>query len=72
MKSIGQQALVDAAIAERKRRAEAEAEQQQRGGGEAIEQVTDDAERGTEPQQPNAGADNELTPKSRHSRPALR
>lgn len=55
-----QQALVDAAIAERKRRAEAEAEQRERS--EASEQTPNDDARGTEPQQPNAGADNELTP----------
>lgn len=55
-----QQALVDAAIAERKRRAEVEAEQ--RGRDQASEQTPNNAERGAEPQQPTAGADNELPP----------
>jgi N12 class adenine-specific DNA methylase len=45
-----QQALVDAAIAERKRNAEAEAEQ--RGRDEATEQTKDAVQRSTEPQQP--------------------
>ena len=45
-----QQALVDAAIAERKRTAEAEAEQ--RGGNEATEQTADAVQRSAEPQQP--------------------
>lgn len=54
-----QQALVDAAIAERKRRAEAEAEQ--RGRDQASEQTPNDAERGAEPQQPTAGG-TELEP----------
>ncbi|MDE6338484.1 MAG: hypothetical protein K2K97_01690, partial [Muribaculaceae bacterium] len=47
-----QQARVDAAIAERKSRAEAE----QRGRDQASEQITNDAERGAEPQQPTVGA----------------
>ena len=45
-----QQALVDAAIAERKRNAEAEAEQ--RGRDEATEQTKDAVQRSTESQQP--------------------
>lgn len=45
-----QQAIVDAAIAERKRNAEAEAEQ--RGRNEATEQTKDAVQRSTEPQQP--------------------
>ena len=45
-----QQALVDAAIAERKRTAEAEAEQ--RGGNEETEQTEDAVQRSAEPQQP--------------------
>lgn len=45
-----QQALVDAAIAERKRTAEAEAGQ--RGGNEATEQTEDAVQRSAEPQQP--------------------
>ena len=45
-----QQALVDAAIAERKRTAEAEAEQ--RGGNEATEQTENAVQRSAEPQQP--------------------
>ena len=45
-----QQALVDAAIAERKRNAEAEAEQ--RGRDEATEQTENAVQRSTEPQQP--------------------
>ena len=45
-----QQAIVDAAIAERKRNAEAEAEQ--RGRDEATEQTKDAVQRSTEPQQP--------------------
>lgn len=53
-----QQALVDAAIAERKRRAEADAEQRERS--EASEQTPHDDERRAEPQQPTAG-DTELT-----------
>ncbi len=48
-----QQALVDAAIAERKRRAEADAEQRERS--EASEQTPHDDERRAEPQQPTAG-----------------
>ena len=55
-----QQALVDAAIAERKRRAEAEAEQ--RGRDQENEQTPNGAERGAEPQQLAAGAEDELTP----------
>ena len=54
-----QQALVDAAIAERKRRAEADAEQSERS--EASEQTPHDDERRAEPQQPVAG-DTELEP----------
>lgn len=54
-----QQALVDAAIAERKRRAEAEAEQ--RGQNQASEQTADTVQRSAEPQQPTAG-DTELEP----------
>ena len=46
-----QQALVDNAIAERKRRAAEE--QQQRDGGEAGEQTADAIQRGAEPQQLN-------------------
>lgn len=53
-----QQALVDAAIAERKRRAEADAEQRERS--EASEQTPHDDERRAEPQQPVAG-DTEFT-----------
>nr|DAM61229.1 MAG TPA: Type I restriction enzyme [Caudoviricetes sp.] len=53
-----QQALVDAAIAERKRRAEADAEQRERS--EASEQTPHDDERGAESQQPVAG-DTEFT-----------
>ena len=53
-----QQALVDAAIAERKRRAEADAEQRERS--EASEQTPNDDERRAEPQQPTAG-DTEFT-----------
>ncbi len=53
-----QQALVDAAIAERKRRAEAE----QRGRDQESEQTPNDVERRAEPQQPSAVADEELTP----------
>lgn len=45
-----QQAIVDAAISERKRNAEAEAEQ--RGRDEATEQTKDAVQRSTEPQQP--------------------
>ena len=45
-----QQALVDAAIAERKRTAETEAGQ--RGGNEATEQIEDAVQRSAEPQQP--------------------
>lgn len=45
-----QQALVDAAIAERKRTAEAKAEQ--RGGNEATEQTADAVQRSAEPQEP--------------------
>lgn len=48
-----QQALVDTAIAERKRRAEADAEQRERS--EASEQTPHDDERRAEPQQPVAG-----------------
>ena len=55
-----QQALVDAAIAERKRRAEAEAEQ--RGGDQAGEQAADAIQRSAEPQQPTAGTESDLTP----------
>lgn len=54
-----QQALVDAAIAERKRRAEADAEQRERS--EASEQTPHDDERRAEPQQPVAGTADELT-----------
>lgn len=54
-----QQALVDAAIAERKRRAEADAEQRERS--EASEQTPHDAQRSAEPQQPVVG-DTELEP----------
>ena len=54
-----QQALVDAAIAERKRRADADAEQRERS--EASEQTPHDDERRAEPQQPVAG-DTELEP----------
>ena len=53
-----QQALLDTAIAERKRRAEEE----QRGGGQGVEQTPNGTERGAESQQPAAGADDELTP----------
>ena len=55
-----QQALVDAAIAERKRRAEAEAEQ--RGRDKEIEQTHDGSERNEEHQQSSAVADSELEP----------
>lgn len=55
-----QQALVDAAITERKRRAEAEAEQ--RGRDQESEQTPNDVERRPEPQQPAAVAEEELTP----------
>lgn len=55
-----QQALVDAAIAERKRRAEADAEQRERS--EASEQTPHDAQRSAEPQQPTADGDTELEP----------
>ena len=55
-----QQALVDAAIAERKRRAEAEAEQRERS--ETSEQTPHDAGRSAEPQQPTADGDTELEP----------
>lgn len=55
-----QQALVEAAIEERKRRAESEAGQ--RRGSEAVEQTPNADERGGESQQPTVGADNELTP----------
>ena len=55
-----QQALVDAAIAERKARAEAEAEQ--RGGDQAGEQAADAIQRSAEPQQPSAGTESDLTP----------
>lgn len=55
-----QQALVDAAIAERKRRAEADAEQRERS--EASEQTPNDDERRAEPQQPVAGGNTELEP----------
>ncbi len=54
-----QQALVDAAIAERKRRAEADAEQRERS--EASEQTPHDDERRAEPQQP-ATVGTELEP----------
>lgn len=53
-----QQALVDAAIAERKRRAEADAEQRERS--KASEQTPHYDERRAEPQQPTAG-DTEFT-----------
>lgn len=53
-----QQALVDTAIAERKRRAEADAEQRERS--EASEQTPHDDERRAEPQQSTAG-DTEFT-----------
>lgn len=55
-----QQALVEAAIAERKRRAEAEAER--RGRGQESEQTQNDVERSAEPQQPVASISEELTP----------
>lgn len=55
-----QQALVEAAIAERKRRAEAEAER--RGRGQESEQTPNDVERSAEPQQPVASISEELTP----------
>ena len=55
-----QQALVEAAIAERKRRAEAEAER--RGRGQESEQTPNDVERSAEPQQPVASTREELTP----------
>ncbi len=55
-----QQALVEAAIAERKRRAEAEAER--RGRGQESEQTQNDVERSAEPQQPVASTCEELTP----------
>lgn len=55
-----QQALVEAAIAERKRRAEAEAER--RGRGQESEQTQNDVERSAEPQQPVASTREELTP----------
>ena len=61
-----QQALVDAAIAERKRNAEAEAEQ--RGGNETTEQAADAIQRSAEPQQPAVAetepAKQEETPQS--------
>ncbi len=61
-----QQALVDAAIAERKRNAEAEAGQ--RGGNEATEQTEDAVQRSAEPQQPAVAetepAKQEETPQS--------
>lgn len=53
-----QQALVEAAIAERKRRAEAE----QLGRDQESEQTPNDVERSAEPQQPVAGTREELTP----------
>lgn len=56
-----QQALVDSAIAERKRRAE-ESAAEQRERSEASEQTPHDDERRAEPQQPAAGIDEELTP----------
>lgn len=56
-----QQALVDSAIAERKRRAE-ESAAEQRERSEASEQTPHDDERGAESQQPTAGVDDELTP----------
>lgn len=55
-----QQALVEAAIAERKRRAEAEAER--RGRGQESEQTPNDVERSAEPQQPVTSISEELTP----------
>lgn len=55
-----QQALVEAAIAERKRRTEAEAEQL--GRDQESEQTPNDVERSAEPQQPVAGTREELTP----------
>ena len=55
-----QQALVDAAIAERKRRAEADAEQRERS--EASEQTPNDDERSAVPQQPTADGGTELEP----------
>ena len=60
-----QQALVDAAIAERKRTAEAEAEQ--RGGNEATEQTADAVQRSAEPQQQTVAepAKQEETPQTR-------
>ena len=61
-----QQALVDAAIAERKRNAEAEAEQ--RGRDEATEQTENALQRSAEPQQPEVAetepAKQEATPQS--------
>ena len=66
-----QQALVDAAIAERKARAEAEAEQ--RGGDQAGEQAADAIQRSAEPQQPVTSISEELTPRRAGSRgPVLR
>lgn len=56
-----QQALVDSAIAERKRRAE-ESAAEQRDRSETSEQTPHDDERGAESQQPTAGIDEELTP----------
>lgn len=56
-----QQALVDSAIAERKRRAE-ESAAEQRERSEASEQTPHDDERGAESQQPTAGVYDELTP----------
>ncbi len=55
-----QQALVEAAIAERKARAEAESEQ--RGRDQAGEQTADAIQRSTEPQQPTAETEPDLTP----------
>ncbi len=55
-----QQALVDTAIEERKRRAEAEAGQRERD--QESEQTPNDAERSAEPQQPTAGVDAGLEP----------
>lgn len=55
-----QQALVDAAIEERKRRAEAEAGQRERD--QESEQTPNDAERSAKPQQPTAGVDAGLEP----------
>lgn len=55
-----QQALVDAAIAERKRRAEADAEQRERS--EASEQTPNDDERSAVPHQPTADGGTELEP----------